>query len=89
MHSLLNMMHSQNNRAINTAISNRVIPEMLSTFGNLLLGKTETEAGTSSNKQSFDEKPNATLTKKAASRFAFNLRQPADLSPHTSIRENC
>ena len=48
MDSLMNMMHIQVNRAINSAISNRVIPEIQKFFGNLPLGQKDTEAGTSS-----------------------------------------
>ena len=47
MDSLLSMMHAQINRAIGSAINDRVIPEIQSIFNNLPLREKDAGTGTS------------------------------------------
>ena len=85
MDSMISMMHSQINRAINTAIDERIIPEIqnmassMSSFGN-----RDTEASFSPNTQEITERNSVFKTKirKKYSRSACDLRAPSDSSPY-------
>ena len=49
--SLMTVMHSQINRAISSAVSDRVIPEIQNIMGTLSSGHQDTESGSSNNNQ--------------------------------------
>ena len=87
MDSLMYVMHSQINRAMKSAINDRVIPEIQSTVGSLSTGHQDTGSGTSSNGQECCVQTSGSKTKitKEGSRSAFNLRDIGDLSPYTKI----
>ena len=58
MDSLKNMLHSQKNRAISSAISDRVIPEIQNKLGSLSSGQMDTEFGASVNDHDSSEETN-------------------------------
>ena len=76
MYSLIYMMHSQINMAISSAISDRVLPEILNIVGSLSSEQRDTESGTSTNNQETSEETNGLKTKitKKDTRSAFDLR---------------
>ena len=82
MDSLLSMMHSQINRAISSAISDRVVPEIEKITSSLLSGQRDTESGVSVKNQESSEETNRLKTKitKKDSRSAFDLRDTEVLS---------
>ena len=55
MDSMMSMMHSQINRAINSAIAERVIPEIQNMLSSLSSGNRNTESGSSLNNQENNE----------------------------------
>ena len=68
MGSMMSMMHSQINRAISTAIAERVIPEIQNIVSSMSSpGNWDTEASSSPNSQEFFERINrfkSKITKK-------------------------
>ena len=88
MDSLMAMMHSQINRAISSAITERAIPEIQNVMGSRSSGQRDTETGTSVNNQDSSEDTNVVKTKltKKDSRSAFDPRNTGDLNPYTYIR---
>ena len=85
MDSMMSMMHNQINRAINTAITERVIPETPNIVSSMSSsGNWDTEASLSPNNQENTEGTSAfrsRITKKD-SRSAVNLRDNRDSSPY-------
>ena len=75
MDSLMSMMQSQINRAIHSAISDRVIPEIQNIMGSLSSGQRDTESGTSVDNQNSSEDTVGLKTEitKKDSRSAFDL----------------
>ena len=55
MYSLMSMMHSQINRAINSAINDRIIPEIQNIMGSLSEGHRDTDSGKSGTDQESSE----------------------------------
>ena len=51
MDAMMSMMHSQINRPISSAISERVIPEIQNIMSSISSGNRDTESGSSSNNQ--------------------------------------
>ena len=83
---MMSMMHSQINRAINTAIAERVIPEIQNMVSSMpSLGNRDTEARLSPHSQENTERNSGFKTKitKKDSRSACDLRLPRDSSPYT------
>ena len=80
------MLHPHNNRAIISAINDRVIPDIQSFKGSLSTGHPDTESETSGNGQANSEQTNGLKTKitKKDSRSAFDLRHtgPKSLQQH-------
>ena len=85
--AMMSMMHSQINRAINSSISERVIPEIQKMISSISSGNRGTESGLSSNNQENNDNTNGLKTKitKKDSRSAFDLRDTEDLSPYSHI----
>ena len=84
---MMSMMHNQTNRAISTAIAERVIPEIQNIVSSMSSsGNRDTEASSSPNSQENTEKYNGFKTKitKKDSRSACDLRATRDSSPYTS-----
>ena len=84
MEAMMDLMQSQITRAISSAISERVIPEIQNMVENLPLGQHGVEPGTSLNEngiRSAWENTNIRLTKKD-SRSACDLRERSDVSPY-------
>ena len=77
-------MNSQINRAISSAISDRVIPEIQKKMGSLSPGHSDTEPGTSVNIQDSSEETNVVKTKLTSkdSWCALDLRDTVDLRPY-------
>ena len=85
--SMMAMMHSQINRAISSAISDRVIPEMKSIMSSMSSsGKRDTEASSSPKSQENRENNTGLKTKitKKDSQSNGDLRNTEDLGPYTS-----
>ena len=85
MEAMMDLMQSQITRAISSAISERVIPEIQNMVENLPLGQHGVEPGTSLNEKGIRsawENTNIRLTKKD-SRSACDLRDHMDVSPYT------
>ena len=83
---MMAMMHSQINRAINTAMAERVIPEIQNMVSSLSSsGNRDTEASSSPNSQENTEMNNGFKSKitKKDSRSVGDLRSPRDSSPYT------
>ena len=80
----MSLMHAQINRAISSAINDRVIPEIQNIMGLLCSGYRDTESGTSGKYQESSEATNGWKTKitKKDFRSAFDLRDTGDLSPY-------
>ena len=87
MDSMMSMMHTQNNRAINSAISGRVIPEIQNIRRSISSGNRYTESSSSSNNQENNSGTNRLKTKiaKKDCRSVFDLRDTEDLSPYTCM----
>ena len=79
MEAMMDLMHSQISRAISSAISERIIPEIQNMVENLPLSQHGVELCTSTNEDGIRnvwENTNTKLTKKDA-------RSACDLSDHT------
>ena len=88
MDSMMFMMHNQINRAISTAIAERVIPEIQNIVSSMSSsGNRDTEASSSSNSQENTERQNGFKTKitKNDSRSACDLRATRDSSPYSYL----
>ena len=82
----MDLMHTQISRAINSAISERIIPEIQNMVGNLPLNHYGVEPCTSTNEdgnRNVWKNANTELTKKD-SRSACDLRDHTDNTPYTS-----
>ena len=82
--SLMNILQVQITRAINSAISDRVIPEIPNAMDTLSSGQRDTKFSSSPNNQEDQEGSNglkAKITKKD-SRSAFDLRDTEGQSPY-------
>ena len=77
--SLLNLMQTQINRAISSAINDKVLPEIQNTMGNFFQDKNGIRTGTSS-----DERPKTKLTK-TDSRSACDLRETME-TPYNIVQ---
>ena len=84
MDAMMSMMHSQNKRAISSAFSERVIPEIQSIISSISSGNRDTESGSSSNNHENNTGTTGFKTKitKKECRSAFDLRDTEDLSPY-------
>ena len=84
MDSMMPMMHSQFNRAISSAMAERVIPEIQNLVSSLSSGNGDTESGSSSNNQENIDGTTGFKTKitKEDCRCAFDLRNTEDLSSY-------
>ena len=85
METMMDLMQTQITRAISSAMSERIIPEIQNMVENLPLGQHGVEPGTSLNEdgvRSAWESTNTRLTKKD-SRSACDLRVHSDVSPYT------
>ena len=86
METMMDLMHTQISRAINSAISERIIPEIQNMVGNLPLNHCCVEPCTSTNEdgnRNVWKNANTELTKKD-SRSACDLRDHTDNTPYTS-----
>ena len=84
MEAMMDLMQSQITRAISSAISERIIPEIQNMVENLPLGQHDVELGTSLNEEGIRnawKNTNIRLTKKD-SRSACDLRDHTDVSPY-------
>ena len=91
MDSMMSMKHSQINRAVSTAIAERVIPEIQNMVSSMSsLGNRATEASLSPHSQENTEKNSGFKTKitKKDSRFACDLRATRDGSPYSRLLGN-
>ena len=87
--SMMNIMQTQINRAINSAITDRIIPEMQNLFGSLPSDQNGTGLSTTVNDQGFCyswRESNINITKKD-SRSAFDPREDADITPYNTRSE--
>ena len=85
MDSMMSMMHNQINRAISTAIAERVIPEIQNIVSSRSSsGNRDTEASSSPNSQEIIEGNNRFKSKitKKDSRSTCDLRLTRDSSPY-------
>ena len=82
--SLMNNLQVQVTRTINSAINDRVIPELQNAMGTLSLGQRDTESGWSPNNQEGREGSNGLQTKVTTkdSRSACDLRDTEGLNPY-------
>ena len=98
MDSMMSMVHNQINRAINTAISERVIPEIQYIVSSMSSsGNRDTEASLSPSSQENRENSSGVKTKltKKDSRSVGDLRdttgrgsyKPAETSLHAKMRD--
>ena len=86
MDSLMSMMHSQINRSISSAISDRVIAEIRSIVSSMFSsGNKDTEASSSSNSQGNRGQTNGLKLKiqKKYPMSAYDLRDTQDHGPYT------
>ena len=85
--SLMNFLQVQITRAINSAINDKMVPEIQNIMGTLSSGQRDTESGSSQNNQEDREGSNGLKTKiiKKDSRSACNLRDTEGRSPYTWI----
>ena len=82
MESMMDFMQTQISRAINSAISERIIPEIQSMIGNSLLAQHGTEPSSSPNEDGIGGAwKNTKLTKKD-SRSACDLRGHTNTTPY-------
>ena len=91
---MMSMMYAQINRAFNTAIAERKIPEIQNIVSSVSSsGNRDTEASLSPNSQENAERNSGFKTKiaKKDSRSACDLRFPRDSSPYrqSSNAANC
>ena len=84
---MMSMMHSQINRAISSAISKRVIPEIRNIMSTTSSGNRDTESSRSLNNQENNNRTTWFKTKIAKKDFgsAFDLRVTEDLSPYILV----
>ena len=83
MESMMDFMQTQISRAINSVISERIIPEIQSMMGNSVLAQHGIEPNSSPNEDGIRGTwKNTKLTKKD-SRSACDLRDHADTSPYS------
>ena len=82
--SLMNILRVQITRTINSAINNRVIPELRNAMGTLSSGQRDTESGSSPNNQEDRKGSKGLQTKitKKDSRSACDLRDTEGQSPY-------
>ena len=82
--SLMNFLQVQITRAINSAINDKMVPEIQYIMGTLSSGQRDTESGSSPNNQDNTEGTNGFISKitKKDSRSACNLRDTDDRSPY-------
>ena len=85
--SLMNFLQVQITRAINSAINDKMVPEIQYIMGTLSSGQRDTESGSSPNNQDNTEGTNGFISKitKKDSRSACNLRDTDDRSPYTKM----
>ena len=86
MDSTMSLIHSQTNRAISTAITERVIPEIQNIVSSISSsGNRDNEASSSPNSQENAEMNNGFRNKitKKDSRSTGDIRTPRDSSPYT------
>ena len=84
METMMELMHTQISRAINSAISERIIPELQNMVGTLPLSRYGVEPCTSTNENGIRnvwQNANTELTKKD-SRSACDLRDHTDNTPY-------
>ena len=84
MEAMVDLMQSQFSRAISSAISERIIPEIQNMVENLPLSQHDVEPCTSTNEEGIRnawKNTNTRLTKKD-SRSACDLREHTDISPY-------
>ena len=87
MDSIMSMVHAQINRAISSARSYRVIPEICYIVSSMSLSRNrDTEASSSSNSQKIRERTTGLKTRitKKDCRSACDLRDTEDHSPYTN-----
>ena len=80
--SLMNILRVQITRTINSAINNRVIPELRNAMGTLSSGQRDTESGSSPNNQEDRKGSKGLQTTKKDSRSACDLRDTEGQSPY-------
>ena len=88
METMMDFMHTQISRSINSAISERIIPELQNMVGNLPLSHYGVEPCTSTNEDGIRnvwKNPNTELTKKDP-RSACDLRDHTDNTPYNKIQ---
>ena len=87
--SLMNSLQVQITRAINSAINDKLVPEIQNIMGTLSSGQRDTESGSSPNNQDKTEGTNGFISKitKKDSRSACNSRDTDDRSPYTRKRQ--
>ena len=86
MDSTMSLIHSQTNRAISTAITERVIPDIQNIVSSISSsGNRDNEASSSPNIQENAEMNNGFRNKitKKDSRSTGDIRTPRDSSPYT------
>ena len=83
----MNILQAQTKRAINSAINDKVIPEIQSIMCLFSSGQRDTESATSTNNQKNSEEANDFKTKltKKDSRSAFDTRDTWDLNPNNKL----
>ena len=85
--SLMNFLQVQITRAINSAINDKMVPEIQKIMGTLSSGQRDTESGSSPNNQDNTEGTNGFISKitKKDSRPACNLRDTDDRSSYNGL----
>ena len=89
---MMSMVHSQINRAINTAISEKVIPEIQNIVSSMSSsGNRDTEASMSPCSQENRENPSELRSKitKKDSRSVGDLRDTTAMGHYTNVRKIC
>ena len=87
METIMNVMHTQISRAISSAISERIIPEIQNMVENLPLNQRGVEPCTSINEDGVGnvwKNANTKLTKRD-SRSACDLRDHTDNAPYSTL----
>ena len=84
---MMSMMHSQIIKAINSPISERVIPEIQNIMNWISSGNRDTESGLSSNIQENGTSGSKTKITKKGCRSAFDLRDTEDLSSYIFLAD--
>ena len=89
MDSMMSMVHAQINRAVRSAISDRVIPEICNIVSSMSSSaNTDTEASSSSKSQENRKRMSGLKTEitKKDSKSACDLRDTEDLSPDNNLK---